>query len=92
MKHTEPQFWYYALAYFLLGGGSLAIILNFFLGEKPDLAGLIMIWFGIIVLLRIKRSKPKEPPPDNIDIGNEGALNNRKEVKAWTLNEQKEDS
>ena len=75
MKHTEPQFWYYALAYFLLGGGSLAIILNFFLGEKPDLAGLIMIWFGIIVLLRIKKSKPKELPTDNTELENEGAGN-----------------
>ena len=75
MKHTEPQFWYYALAYFLLGGGSLAIVLNFFLGEKPDLAGLIMIWFGIIVLLRIKRPKPKELPPDNTEFRNEGAKN-----------------
>ena len=75
MKHTEPQFWYYALAYFLLGGGSLAIVLNFFLGEKSDLAGLIMIWLGIIVLLRIKRSDPKEPPPDNTEFGNEGAGN-----------------
>ena len=72
MKHTEPQFWYYALAYFLLGGGSLAIILNFFLGEKPDLAGLIMIWFGIMVLLRIKRVGPKEPSPDNTEDGNDG--------------------
>ena len=75
MKHTEPQFWYYALAYFLLGGGSLAIILNFFLGEKPDLAGLIMIWFGIIALLRIKQSKPKELPTDNTELENEGAGN-----------------
>ena len=72
MKHTEPQFWYYALAYFLLGGGSLAIVLNFFLGEKSDLAGLIMIWFGIIVLLRIKRVEPKEPSPDNTEDGNDG--------------------
>ena len=72
MKHTAPQFWHYALAYFLLGGGSLAIVLNLFLEEKSDLAGLIMIWFGIMVLLRIKRSGPKEPPPDNTEDENEG--------------------
>ena len=72
MKHTAPQFWHYALAYFLLGGGSLAIVLNSFLEEKSDLAGLIMIWFGIIVLLRIKRSGPKEPSPDNTEDGNDG--------------------
>ena len=65
MKHTAPQFWHYALAYFLLGGGSLAIVLDLFLEEKSDLAGLIMIWFGIIVLLRIKRVEPKETPPED---------------------------
>ena len=70
MKHTAPQFWHYALAYFLLGGGSLAIVLNSFLEEKSDLAGLIMIWFGIIVLLCIKRVEPKEPP-DNTEDGEE---------------------
>ena len=69
MKHTAPQFWNYALAYFLLGGGSLAIVLDLFLEEKSDLAGLIMIWFGIIVLLRIKRVEPKEPSPDNAEDG-----------------------
>ena len=71
MKHTSPQFWNYALAYFLLGGGSLAIVLDLFLEEKSDLAGLIMIWFGIIVLLRIKRVEPKEPSPDNTEDGEE---------------------
>jgi hypothetical protein len=59
----------------LLGGGSLAIVLNLFLEEKSDLAGLIMIWFGIMVLLRIKRSGPKEPSPDNTEDGKEGAEN-----------------
>ena len=72
MKHTAPQFWHYALAYFLLGGGSLAIVLDLFLEEKSDLAGLIMIWFGIIVLLRIKRVEPKEPSPDNTEDENDG--------------------
>ena len=72
MKHTTPQFWHLALAYFLLGGGSLAIVLNSFLEEKSDLAGLIMIWFGIIVLLRIKRVEPKEPSSDNTEDGNDG--------------------
>ena len=69
MKHTAPQFWNYALAYFLMGGGSLAIVLDLSLEEKSDLAGLIMIWFGIIVLLRIKRVEPKEPSPDNTEDG-----------------------
>ena len=69
MKHTAPQFWNYALAYFLLGGGSLAIVLDLFLEEKSDLGGLIMIWFGIIVLLRIKRVEPTEPSPDNTEDG-----------------------
>ena len=72
MKHTAPQFWHYALAHFFLGGGSLAIVLNLFLEEKSDLAGLIMIWFGIIVLLRIKRVEPKEPSPDNTEDGEDG--------------------
>ena len=73
MKHTEPQFWHYALAYFMLVGGSLAILLELFREEKSNWVGLIMIWMGVMVLNGIKQAGPKEPSPDNVENGNDGA-------------------
>ena len=75
MKHTEPQFLHYALAYFMLVSGSLAILLELFREEKSNWVGLIMIWMGIMVLNGIKRAGPKEPSPDNTEDKNEGCWN-----------------
>ena len=64
---------HYALAYFMLVGGSLAIILESFLEEKSNWVGLIMVWMGIMVLNGIKRAGPKEPSPDSTEDENDGA-------------------
>lgn len=55
MKHNEPYFWQYALAYLLIGCGTLSIILDVLLEEKSKAIGLFIIWSGVLVLTGIKR-------------------------------------
>ncbi len=55
MKHNAPYFWHYALAYLLIGGGTLTIILDLLLEEKSKAIGLFIIWSGVFVLTSIKR-------------------------------------
>ena len=50
MKHTDPWFWNYALAFFMIGAGTLAIALEIFTDRTSDWAGLIMIWLGVMAL------------------------------------------
>ena len=59
MKHTDPLFWNYSLAYFLVGAGSIAIALEVLGGGASDWTGLIMIWRGVMVLTAAKR-KPRD--------------------------------
>lgn len=55
MKHNAPYFWHHALAYLLIGGGTLTIILDLLLEEKSKAIGLFIIWSGVFVLTSIKR-------------------------------------
>ena len=57
----------------MLVGGSLAILLELFREEKSNWVGLIMILMGVMVLNGIKQARPKEPLPDNVENGNDGA-------------------
>ena len=57
MKHTAPQFWNYALAFVMIGAGTLAIALEFFTDRTSDWAGLIMIWLGVMVLTATTRKR-----------------------------------
>jgi len=61
MKHSDPQFWNFALAYLMVTGGSLAITLELFISEAPDRVGLIMILMGIFMLRTINRISTKPP-------------------------------
>ncbi|MBI5778111.1 MAG: hypothetical protein HZA49_01475 [Planctomycetes bacterium] len=66
MKNTEPGFWKYFLAYFLICVGTALIGLNIigrvFFGEKESLvAGLASIWFGVISLQMAKKSRSSSP-------------------------------
>ena len=63
MRHTDKNFWNYAIAYILIGSSLLIIVLQIliftFAGEKPDHPGaggglLMGTWF----LSTLKRKKP----------------------------------
>ncbi len=71
MKHTAPQFWQYAAVYILLGSGTFLIVADVaewaFAGKTLSLVGVSVIWFGVIGLTVLKRSRPKDPSPDNTE-------------------------
>ena len=58
MKHTGPLFWNYALAYFLIGGGAIALVLEVPVGGTSGWTGMIMVWLGAMVLTAAMR-KPR---------------------------------
>ncbi len=68
MKHTAPQFWYYAAAYILLGAGTVVIVGEVaawaLVGKKLSLVGglgggLGALSLGVMSLAGLKRSKRK---------------------------------
>ena len=74
MKHNAPQFWQYAAVYILLGSGTFLIVAELaewtLVGKKLSLGGgLCAIWIGVMGLTGLKRSKPKEPSPENTKGG-----------------------
>jgi hypothetical protein len=61
MKHTDPNFWKYVVAYVLLGAGSILLIGEIvewgIMGKRAALMGsLIAIWFGVLTLIATKKS------------------------------------
>ena len=69
MKHTAPQFWYYAAAYILLGSGAVVIVGEMaawaLVGKELSLVGgLCALWLGVMSLAGLKRSKQKAPLAD----------------------------
>jgi len=66
MKHTDPGFWQFAIAYILVGSGTLIIVFEIldwaFVGTKLSLvSGLFSIWLGVITLARLKRAIKDRP-------------------------------
>ena len=62
MKHTDPNFWKYVVAYVLLGAGSILLIGEIvewgIMGKRLALMGsFVAIWFGVLTLIAIKKSK-----------------------------------
>jgi hypothetical protein len=62
MKHTDPNFWKYVVAYVLLGAGSIPLIGEIvewgIMGKRLALMGsFVAIWLGVLTLIAIKKSK-----------------------------------
>ena len=58
MTHTAPWCWNYARAYFLIGGGAIALVLEVLVGGTSGWTGMIMVWLGVMVLTAAMR-KPR---------------------------------
>lgn len=61
MKHTEPNFWKYVVAYILFGAGSILLVGETaewgLMGKRPALlVALFAIWFGVLTIATIKKS------------------------------------
>jgi hypothetical protein len=64
MKHTDPNFWKYVVAYVLLGAGSILLIGEIaewgIMGKRPALlVSLVVIWLGVLTLIANKQSTNK---------------------------------
>lgn len=62
MKHTDPNFWKYVVAYVLLGAGSIPLIGEIvewgIMGKRlASMGSFVAIWLGVLTLIAIKKSK-----------------------------------